>query len=395
MTFSSFLKLVAGFALLGQALGQEWTRTNCTTIPIPASFPSSHTLPDPFLTFNGTRVSSKPQWMCRREEIRALMQKYELGPKPMTSKVTATYSGGTLSITVNDNGKSIRFTAGIRGGGTGGNAVPAVIGLGGSSLPMPSGVATITYQNEQIAKTNPRAQGLFYDLYGADHKAGGLMAWAWGVSRIVDALEQLGPATTGIDTKKLAVTGCSRNGKGAMLAGAFDDRIALTLPQEGGSGAAGCWRLATELKRQGKDIEDANQIITGDGWFARDFEPFAPKIDTLPEDHHYLVSLIAPRGVLVIENSGIDYLGPMSSYGCSKAAEMVFNALGAADAFGYSAASHGSSHCQLPASQRDIVVAFGSRFLMGQNAKTDVFETDGNFQFQASEWIPWTAPTLQ
>jgi hypothetical protein len=394
MAIMSMLKATIVLALVGQAISQEWTPANCTTVQMPASFTSSHTLPDPFLKFDGTRVSTKAQWVCRREEIRALMQTYELGPKPMTSKVMATYSSGTLSITVNDNGKSIRFTAAVRGAGSGSSPVPAVIGLGGASLPMPSGVATITYQNEQIAKTNPRGQGFFYDLYGANHKAGGLMAWAWGVSRIVDALEQLGPSVTGIDTKKLAVTGCSRNGKGAMMAGAFDDRIALTLPQEGGSGAAGCWRLATEMKRQGKDIEDANQIITGDGWFSRDFEPYAPKIDTLPEDHHFLVSLIAPRGLVVIENSGIDYLGPMSSYGCSKATEKVFNALGASDAFGYSAANHGTSHCQLPTSQRNVVLAFANKFLLGQTAQTDIFETEGKFDFQESQWIDWTAPTI-
>jgi hypothetical protein len=32
-----------------------------------------------------------------------------------------------------------------------------------------------------------------------------------------------------INTKRIGVTECSRNGKGALVAGAFDERIALTI----------------------------------------------------------------------------------------------------------------------------------------------------------------------
>lgn len=36
---------------------------------------------------------------------------------------------------------------------------------------------------------NGRGQGKFYDLYGKGHSAGAMITWAWGVSRIIDALE--------------------------------------------------------------------------------------------------------------------------------------------------------------------------------------------------------------
>jgi cephalosporin-C deacetylase-like acetyl esterase len=39
-----------------------------------------------------------------------------------------------------------------------------------------------------------------------------------------------------IDLKHLAVTGCSYTGKLALIAGAFDERIALTIAQESGGG---------------------------------------------------------------------------------------------------------------------------------------------------------------
>ena len=65
-----------------------------------------------------------------------------------------------------------------------------------------------------------------------------MTAWVWGVSRIIDALEQTPEAK--INFNKLAVTGCSRDGKGALMAGAFEPRFALTIPQESGSGGDTC-----------------------------------------------------------------------------------------------------------------------------------------------------------
>jgi hypothetical protein len=53
---------------------------------------------------------------------------------------------------------------------------------------------------------------------------------AWGVSRVIDALETT-PAAN-IKADRLGVTGCSRLGKGALMIGAMDSRIALTIPQE-------------------------------------------------------------------------------------------------------------------------------------------------------------------
>src|SRR5262249_30734320 len=60
----------------------------------------------------------------------------------------------------------------------------------------------------------------FYPAY-AGYDWGLLRGWAWGVSRIVDYLEN----DPSIDKSKLIVTGVSRNGKAALVAGAFDDRL--------------------------------------------------------------------------------------------------------------------------------------------------------------------------
>lgn len=272
---------------------------------------------------------------------------------------------------------------------------PALIALGGASITVPAGVAVITYNNEEIAATDPRGRGKFYDLYGSTHKAGGLIAWGWGVSRIMDALEKLGTATTKINTERVAVTGCSRNGKGAFVSGAFDKRIRLTTPQEAGSGGMGCWRIVGEMKKNGTKVEDATQIVKGDGWFATDFSNYVSNLAQLPEDHHMLAALVAPRPLLVIGNSGIDYLGPISTFGCATAAKLVYGALGAPDSMGFSQAAHGTSHCQMPSLQNPEVAAFFNRYLLDQSGTdTKVFKTDKSYNFDLARYVDWTAPTL-
>ena len=69
-----------------------------------------------------------------------------------------------------------------------------------------------------------------------------MMAWAWGVSRILDVIEQSGGDI--IDIEHIGVTGCSRNGKGALVVAAFDERIALAIPQESGSGGTASWKIS-------------------------------------------------------------------------------------------------------------------------------------------------------
>ncbi|KAL2106551.1 hypothetical protein VUR80DRAFT_6558 [Thermomyces stellatus] len=364
----------------------------CTSVAS-ATYPSNPKLPDPFLLADGSRLRTRDEWACKRAEIRSQMEEWELGPKPTPPTVEASTAGDAIDITVTDEGRSISFSVTVRMP-SGPGPHPAVIGLGGGSIPVPDEVALISYDNHDIAADYPYGQGKFYDLYGPSHPAGGLMAWAWGASRIVDALEALGD-DSGIDATRLAVTGCSRNGKGALVAGAFDDRIALTIPQEGGSGGPGCWRIVNDMKARGMEVEDSTQIVTGDGWFTPSFVETANDVSALPYDHHMLMALVAPRALLVVENSGIEYLGPPSTYGCSAAAREVFEALGAGANIGLAQVSHGLSHCQLPSESGPDVEAFISRFLLGESADTAIWKSDGDFEGVLGDWADWTLDVLE
>jgi hypothetical protein len=257
------------------------------------------------------------------------------------------------------------------------------------------GVATVNLPNDSIAQQNSgssRGMGMFYTLYGNNAPAGAMMAWAWGVSRLIDALEQT--PSTKIDTKRLAVTGCSRNGKGALIAGAFDERIGLTIPQESGSGGAASWRVSDAQKASGANIQTLGEITGENVWFASSFSQFNNAATKLPFDHHMVEGLVAPRALLVIENN-IDWLGPVSTYDNSVAGHMIWEALGIPDSMGFSLVG-GHNHCAFPSAQTAILQAFVRKFLIGNGTdSTTVLSNDQNIMFDKATWVDWTVPTLQ
>lgn len=271
--------------------------------------------------------------------------------------------------------------------------------MGGSSLNNAAlaskGIAIINFPNNDIAEqTNgsSRGRGKFYQLYGSNHSAGAMTAWAWGVSRLIDALEQT--PNTNIDASRLGVTGCSRNGKGALIAGALDERIALTIPQESGSGGSASWRVSDAQRSAGQNVQTLSQIVTENVWFRDSFSQFSNTATRLPFDHHEVLGLVAPRALLVIENTDQEWLGNQSTYTAAIVAREIWEALDVADHMGVSQVG-GHSHCQFPSSQQPEVDAFVERFLLGTNANTNITRTDGNFNVDLNRWVNWNTPNLQ
>lgn len=152
------------------------------------------------------------------------------------------------------------------------------------------------------------------------------------------------------------------------VAGAFDDRIALTLPQESGSGGAACWRISDTEENNGKNIQTAHEIIGENCWFSSRFDTYARNTGSLPHDHHELAALVYPRGLFVLEND-IDWLGPVSTTGCMEIGQLIYNALGSNDGFGFSLVG-GHSHCSFPSSQQNDLTAFINKFLKGESGNT-------------------------
>lgn len=303
-------------------------------------------------------------------------------------------NSGTLEINASNNGENISFSVGIQYPSSGSGPFPAIIAYGGPSIPISSGIATITLDNSAIAAqddASSRGKGLFYTLYGSGSDAGAMIAWAWAVSVIIDRLEVT--PDINIDTAKVGVTGCSRNGKGALVAGAYDSRIALTIPQESGSGGSACWRLSNAEEGAPQNVQTASEIVQENVWFSTSFNTFANNTNLLPFDHHQLAGLIAPRALFFIDNSGYQWLGPWSSWGCNLASHTIWQALDVPDNMGFSMSSN-HPHCMFPSEQQSDLDAYIGKFLLGQSTNTSIMSNYAGIDFSEAQWLNWTVPDL-
>ncbi|KAJ3493292.1 hypothetical protein NLJ89_g11052 [Agrocybe chaxingu] len=145
----------------------------------------------------------------------------------------------------------------------------------------------------------------------------------------------------------------------------------------------------------GINTQTASEIVGENVWFSTAFEQYVRQIPVLPFDHHMLAALVAPRALLIIDNTGIDWLGPQSVWGCMKTANKVWQALGVADSMGVSQVGN-HNHCQFPGSEQGDLDAFVNKFLKGQSTNSNVIKTDGanGLGFVDADWIDWTVPAL-
>jgi glucuronyl esterase-like protein len=361
--------------------------------------------PDLFANLDGTRMSQKDQWRCRRAELKRIVEKFIHGDKPgKPEKVTGTVSKTSISVKVEHMGKTINFSVPVSIPASVTGPAAAIVGLGGGSLDKAilteEGVATINYNNGTLADEKSR-NGLFTDIYGSTG-ASAQVGWAWGVSRIIDVLvdEKAAGRNDIIDPTAIGVTGCSRLGKGAFTIGAFDERIALGIPQESGTGGVSAFRVVNTapVGPNGKPAQSLDSAWTeAQGWFGSVFSTYKGKVNTIPGDTDSLVAMYAPRGLLVLDNSRIGELGSVAQHAASAAGAMVYKALGVEKNIAY----HGGrpmdphNHCTFYPEQAEPLRKAIRAFL------THKAEPDGKIEPQPvatadmSKWVDWEAPTLQ
>ena len=355
------------FAQIPLVYEVENTGASCTAPPLPAvaQLTSYAMLPDPFAWSNGSgRIASFADWSCRRNEIKREIEQYEIGVKPpKPANITATYTGGVLTVRVTENGKTLTLTSNVTMP-TGTGPFPVVIGMNARTGQLPTnlfnGVIQIPFNHDQVAKYTQGDRDPsypFFQLYPNLTSNGYYSAWAWGISRLIDGIE-LVQAQLNADTKRIAVTGCSYAGKMALFAGAFDERIALTIAQESGGGGVNAWRVSETIGNVEK-ISNTNYA-----WFMQSLKTNFQNGNAvkLPYDHHELMAMIAPRALLVLGNPPFEWLGDESGYVSSRAAQEVWTTLGVPERFGFSFRG-GHDHCSLPSASNAEVTAFVDKFL--------------------------------
>ena len=376
------------------AAGVEDDGVDCP-VTLPGSLTSNSRLPDPFTKINGSRITAKSEWRCRRAEIRRLAERYVYGEKPpKPSSVTGTVSSSNITVNVSQGGRSASFSAGVQLP-SGSGPFPAVVVLGGfgadTATIRAAGAAVISYDPLAVGREGtPRnnKQGAFYTLYGSTSSTGLLAAWSWGVSRIIDVIEQSGGSVLRADAT--GVTGCSRYGKGAFAAGAFDQRIALTMPIESGSAGAPIFRgLPGESGAQPLSSAYGEQPWLGDA-----FSQFTSNPATLPVDTHEVVGMIAPRGLFIMENPHVDWLGARSGSVAALGGAEVYKALGAGSNISYWSDVQDGTHCASRSEWRTPLQQSIQRFLLGTGSAPAVFRISSRKAGNLAEWRTWQTPTL-
>ncbi|MFJ6562450.1 cellulose binding domain-containing protein [Streptomyces sp. NPDC091412] len=374
--------------------GGEDDGADCA-VPNPGSPTSSSMLPDPFKRLNGTRISATSDWRCRRAEIRDLAQRSVYGQKPARpASVTGTVSASSITVNVSDQGRSASFSASVSLP-SGSGPFPAVIVLGGlgadTATIKASGVAVINYDPYSVGKEGTarnNKQGAFYSVYGSSSSTGLLMAWSWGVSRIIDVIEQSGGNI--LKASATGVTGCSRFGKGAIVAGAFDQRVALTMPIESGSGGVPVLRgIPGENGAQPLSSAYSEQPWLGDA-----FSSYTGNPNSLPVDTHEILGMVAPRGLFVMENPYVDWLAARSGSVAALGAAEVYKALGAGSNISYWSDVQDGTHCAVRSEWKTPLQQNIQKFLLGTGSSSGVFRIAPSKSGNLSTWRDWQTPTL-
>ncbi|MFO0798697.1 MAG: acetylxylan esterase [Gemmataceae bacterium] len=346
--------------------------------PPPAQLPARPGLPDPTVMLDGTRVSSKADWESkRRPELKALFEHYMYGRRPADpAKVTAkvrfndekAFDGkGTLTeveLTVGGPEWPKVYLLVARpnastpvgcfvGPNFGGNhlltadervripmawvpdrypgveknkATAAGRGKQAETWPLAEivarGYAVATFYCGDIQPDRPDVkEGVRAVVPGTGDPAdtATIMWWAWGVSRAVDYLL----TATGIDARRLAVVGHSRLGKTALLAGAFDPRLAVVIPNQAGCGGSGPSRHSDP---KAEPVERINKAFPH--WFNGHFKVFGSDPSKLPFDQNGLVALCAPRPVLFTNAAEDLWANPSGQFEVLRAANPAYKLYG-------------------------------------------------------------------
>ncbi len=277
----------------------------------------------------------------------------------------------TITIENPDNGRQASFNIKVQTPSenqrekTWGNKtqhVPVIIDIGGVisqiSQVNEQGYAHITLAPNQIYPDNSSSsdaqsrRGVYTELYPYnkdiyEYASGALMAWGWGASQILNALEQPSGENQQswgellkIDPTKSLVTGHSRFGKAALFAAAFDERFSICVPSEAGGSGIQSYRYKVEGKifnfntyPKANRVYGKTEIPTvsygsGSTWFPHTASQFVNRDNQLPFDSSCIISLVAPRPLFTTTGIDSHWLGNEGAVAAIEAASAVYRFVG-------------------------------------------------------------------
>jgi len=167
------------------------------------------------------------------------------------------------------------------------------------------GVRSLFTENEDAAVEKS-------DLWGS------IAVWGWGLSRILDYFE----TDKKIDANSVIIMGVSRLGKTVLWAGALDERFASVIAICSGESGATLSR-----RNYGETIAHIASPTRYYYWFAAKYQEYGKDVNSIQVDGHMLISLIAPRPLLLVTGNTDKWSDPYGEYLAAKAAEPVYELL--------------------------------------------------------------------
>ncbi len=272
-----------------------------------ASMPANAKLPDPLTTIEHDRnvkVTTLAQWEKQRKWIRAQAEYWIYGkmpPRPnnLRAVVTGEHREGTATI------RDVRLEFGPEHRGT--LRVQLIIPDGKGPFPVfltnharnrpwlytavRRGYIACVYFGVDPFYGNGDDSDKFIELY-PDYDFATIARWAWSAMRAVDYLYTVPE----VDKTKIGITGHSRGGVQALAAAAFDERIGAVIPSSGNTGECNPWRYVSAIYPS----ESLAGLTTATAhWFQPRLRFFIGRENLLPIDQNMILSLVAPRGLMM------------------------------------------------------------------------------------------------
>ncbi len=303
-------------------------------------------LPDLFTFEDGRKVRSLEDWQERRREIYKTAVELQYGqmpPAPEFLEITPLTNPGLgriniWRITTGTRAKPVSFSMFAHFPKTKGPWPVVIDGdLCYNCVQDPAtakifnddGILFVAFNRTELVPDlrNPSRVGNLYDTY-SELNFGALSAWAWGYSRVLDALIALDL----VDLTSVTYTGLSRGGKTALLAGAVDERATIVCPEATCAGGSSCYRIhMSALKEDGVEArsETLKDIINAfPDWFGPGMKAYENDEASLPFDAHSLKALIAPRVFFDCQALSDIWAGPVNTWQTNIAAREAWKLYG-------------------------------------------------------------------
>jgi hypothetical protein len=248
--------------------------------------------------------------------------------------------------------------------------------MAGTNQALAHGYAFVTFNNndcgEDTTLRNPDGSWAyrttrFFPEY-PNYDWGLLRAWAWGASRIVDFLI----TDPTINKNALIITGISRTGKSALIAGAFDDRISMIAPVASSGGGTPAYRFSGTVPDRGGKEGLTEEVAKYPNWFSPHLHQFWGQPEKLPFDEHWFLALAAPRPFIALEGDHDQNVNQNGVYQSWIAARPAYELFHDADRLGVNWADRPHGMVQ---GDWDALLAFADKFLVGKpvNRRFDQF----------------------